>query len=143
MSSATDVGDGRSAIDRPTLRRTRDRSRRRAVLGALIALGALAALCFVAAAFVMDPRLSPAGVEIHLAGIPIMTIPYHDIDQVRVRSRAGVYFSGNPFRRLRVGGCMRDDVVELTRRHGWMTSVVVCPWDRAGFVRDVEARRHS
>jgi hypothetical protein len=115
--------------------------RRQALFATIIVIGTAAALCFAVAAFVMDPRLKPSGVEIDLAGIPLLTIPYDDIDQVRVRTRASVYFSGNPFRRLRVGGCLRDDVVELTRRHGWMTSVVVCPRDRAGFVREVEARR--
>jgi hypothetical protein len=120
----------------------RDRLRRRALWAATIAL-CVVGLYFAITAFLMDPRLSRAGIEIHLAGIPIMTIPYGDIDQVRVRSRTAVYFSGNPLRRVRVGGCVRDEVVELTRRHGWVTSVVVCPWNRAGFVRDVEARRHS
>jgi hypothetical protein len=115
--------------------------RRQTLSATIIVVGAPAALCFAVAAFVMDPRISPSGVEIEIARIPLFTIPYDDIDQVRVRTRAGVYFSGNPFRRLRVGGCLRDDVVELTRRHGWMTSVIVCPRDRAGFVREVEARR--
>ena len=114
---------------------------RRALLATIVTLGGATTIGFAVAAFAMGPRLSPSGVEIDLAGIPLLTIPYDDIEQARVRRRGAVYFSGNPFRRLRVGGCLRDDVVELTRRHGWMTSIVVCPQDREGFVREVEARR--
>jgi hypothetical protein len=120
----------------------RDRLRRGTLVAGVIAFGAAVAIILVVAAFVMDPRLSAAGVEIHFAGIPVMTIPYDDIEQVWVRNGTSVVFSTNPLRLLRVGGCLHDDVVELTRRHGWTRTVVVCPWDRAGFVREVEARRH-
>ena len=121
----------------------RDRLRRRVSRDILISLAALAVISFLGAAFVMDPRLTPSGIEIHFAGIPMYTIPYHDLEQVRVRKATSVLFSTNPLRLQRAGGCFRDDVVELQRRHGWFTTVVVCPWDRAGFARAVETRRHQ
>lgn len=121
----------------------RDRLRRRATRDVLISLAALAVISFLGAAFVMDPRLTPSGIEIHFAGIPMYMIPYDDLEQVRVRKATSVLFSTNPIRLQRAGGCFRDDVVELKRRHGWFTTVVVCPWDRAGFARAVETRRHQ
>src|SRR5215471_694174 len=116
--------------------------RRHPLRDAFFILAILAVISFLAAGFFTEPRLTPSGVKIHLSGIRLMTIPYEDIEQVRVRRVTDGLFSTNPFRRLRVGGCVRDDVVELKRRHGWFTTVVVCPWNRAGFVRKLEARRH-
>ena len=142
MSFTADVSDGDAPADRPALRRMRDRLRRRATRDVLISLAALAVISFLGAAFVMDPRLTSSGIEIHFAGIPMYTIPYDDLEQVRVRKAVSVLFSTNPFRLQRAGGCFRDDVVELKRRHGWFTTVVVCPSNRAGFARDVAARRH-